>query len=164
MGKGLLLKVEATQILKKFLSCSLPLVHVLSQKSFKTFCSGPSLILYSPFMSSISKWSVIFRLSGQHFVLCSSGKLRLVRYLRSVCSVAWYSPDEVMWYSDYCIKTSITYITVTLPKPRNFLAADAFGTGIFHRHLWPWNRYQPHTPLLHFASLFPHFLTPKFSI
>ena len=29
------------------------------------------------FMPSISKWSVLFWLSVQHFVLCSSGKLRL---------------------------------------------------------------------------------------
>jgi len=36
-----------------------------------------------PFMPSISKWCVMFRLSGQHFELCSSGKLRLGWYLRT---------------------------------------------------------------------------------
>jgi hypothetical protein len=32
------------------------------------------------YMSGISKWSVMFRLSAQQFVLCSSGKLRLGWY------------------------------------------------------------------------------------
>jgi len=41
-----------------------------------------------PFMPHISKWSVMLRLPGQHYVLCSSGKLRLGWYLRTVYNVA----------------------------------------------------------------------------
>jgi hypothetical protein len=47
------------------------------------------------FMPSISKQSVLFRFSGQNFVLCGSDNLRLGWYLRTVCNVAWYSPDDV---------------------------------------------------------------------
>ena len=105
-----------------------------------------------PFMPNISKWSVLFRLSGHHFVLCSSGNLRFGWYLRTVCSVVWYSPDDIMWYGNYCIKTSLTL--QWLFQLWNVLAADVFGMGIIHWHLVPLNRYQPHTLLLHFVSSF----------
>ena len=111
MKKGLLLKV-------KFLACSLPLVHILSQKSSKTVCSGSTLILYSPLCLTF--------LSGllcSGFLVNTMDCIVLVNWdldgiLRTVCSVVWYSPGEVMWYSDYCIKTFITYITVTFPTPK----------------------------------------------
>jgi hypothetical protein len=70
-----------------------------------------------------------------------SGKMRLGWYWRTVCSVAWYSPGEVMWCSNYCVTTFIDYITVNFPSP-NVLAGDMFGAGIFHWYLMPLNRYQ----------------------
>jgi hypothetical protein len=52
-----------------------------------------------------------------------SGKSRLGRYWRNVCSVAWYSPGEVMWCSDYFVTTFIVYITV------NFTSLNVLALG-----------------------------------
>jgi hypothetical protein len=75
MAKGLVLKVKATLDAKKIFglqpaTCSYSEPEELQDSLFRT-----NFHIVLPFMPSISKWSVMFRLSGQHFVLCSSGKL-----------------------------------------------------------------------------------------
>jgi len=62
-----------------------------------------------------------------------------------------------------CAKSFITYIRVTVPPP-TVLAANVYGTSIFHWHLAPYNRHQPHTLRLPFACSFHHFLTPQVSV
>jgi len=50
-----------------------------------------------------------------------------------------------------CAKAFITYVRVTVPAA-NILAADVIVTGSFHRHLVPFNRYEPYTSRLPFAK------------
>jgi hypothetical protein len=52
-----------------------------------------------------------------------------------------YSPGEGVWLSDCCVCRNIDHF-YTLQKSQSVLAADVFGTGIFHWHIMPWCRYQ----------------------
>ena len=62
----------------------------------------------------------------------------------------WYSGVGITLESVYdsaigvYTKAFISYNRATTPAP-NVLAAYVFGTGIFHRHIEPQNRHQPHT-------------------
>jgi len=55
-------------------------------------------------------------------------------------------------------KAFITCIGVIVPAP-NVPLVDVLGTGIFHQHPVPLNRYQPHALLLPYICSFPHFLS-----
>jgi hypothetical protein len=58
-----------------------------------------------------------------------------------------------------CEKTFITCTGMIVPA-LNVPMVDVFGTGIFHKHTVPLNRYQLHSLLLPFIFSFPHFLSP----
>jgi len=70
------------------------------------------------------------------YILCSSGKLRLGRYLRNAVSLEW-----ILQWQEYDLaatvseKTFITCIGVIVSAP-NVPVVDVFGTGIFHRHTY----------------------------
>jgi len=73
------------------------------------------------------------------------------------CSVVWYSPGEVMWY-DYCIKTFISYITVTLPTPK-----CSSSWWVWDWYFWPKSiameqvpAIYPTPPFCFFISSLPH--------
>ena len=70
------------------------------------------------------------------YILRSSGKLRLGRYLRNAGSM-----ERILEWQEYELaatigeKTFITYIGVIVPGP-NVPVVNLFGTGIFHQHTY----------------------------
>jgi len=96
------------------------------------------------------------------YIVCSSGKLRLGRYLRNSGSMGWtFEWQEYDSATTICEKTFITCIRVIVPAP-NVPVVDVFGTGNFHQHTVPLNRYKPHNLLLLSICSFPPLPKPVY--
>jgi len=63
-------------------------------------------------------------------------------------------PDQVIWYSNYCTKTFITYVTVTFPSPK-----CSSSLCVWDGHFSLTSSATKHVPASHFAPLSHFFIS-----
>jgi hypothetical protein len=91
------------------------------------------------------------------YILCSSGKLRLGRYLKNAGSMEWvFECQEYDLATTIGEKTFTTCIGVSVPAP-NVPVVDEVGTGIFPQHKYSATK---QVPAPHPAPPFYLFLSP----